>query len=406
MGFKNGVTMLAVTLNIFLYLIPMLAYWRKYRQFDFYMLILLLYTMTATMCAFFYYEVPGEYKNITFFPFLYLFVVLMIMFSPVRGKNIGANSFIIRDNTAFKFLSWFFIIMSFVSVYLSIPRIIETFQSGDWGAIRNLLGDDNEGIEHYASQGERLVKNLSSYLSPFALVYAFYQLTKPRFSRWFVFLLFSAIVIPSFFEASVEASRGMIMHLVIKLGIAYFMFRFLIPKSRKKVIYILSLILASVFIVYSIAVTVSRFGEDDANSSLFMYFGHSMLAFNDGIFNSMHDYAGGKRFFSWFIDLFGGDSSFSSAKLGSTAGTAFFTIVGGMFIDWGPYGTVVVAIIACIIANIWFKKKTYRLSDSIFLVFYLSTLANGIFVFGKGRALDWFMTFVLFLIVRKIEKMK
>ena len=396
--------MSSVNLNILLYLVPLLVYWSRYRRFDFYVLIMLLYMVTATMCSLFYHQEPYEFKNTTFLGFLYLFLVLYIMFLPIKGKSIDARSFIIIDNNTLKILSYIFIVASFTGLMMSIPRITETFQTGDWGAIRNLHDEDE--IVYYSSQGERLAKNIGSYLTPFGLVYAFYQLSKPKIKKAFVFLLFSAIIVPTFFEATIEASRGMLMHLMINLGITYMLFRPIIPQTRKKIVYSITLVIVAVFLTYSLAVTVSRFGEDRANSSLFMYFGHSMLAFNDGIFNSMHSYAGGKRFFYWFIELFGGNPAFSSASLGSTAGTAFFTIVGGMYIDWGPWGTIVAAIIACFIANNWFRRKTIMLSDTVVMVFYLSTLANGIFVFGKGRALYWFMTFVVYLIVRQSERIK
>ena len=156
--------------------------------------------------------------------------------------------------------------------------------------------------------------------------------------------------------------------------------------------------------IYSILVTVSRFGEDEAGGSVFEYFGHSMLSFNDGLFNNLHDFAYGKRFFSWFIDLFGGNSDFDTAKAGATHGTAFFTIVGGMYIDWGPIGTLIVASLACLLMLSYTRKKTIMLSDMVVIIFYINTLAKGLFAFGRGRAIEWVMTFIVYFIVRALEK--
>ena len=163
-------------------------------------------------------------------------------------------------------------------------------------------------------------------------------------------------------------------------------------------------IIGVLFVVYSILVTVSRFGEDEASNSVFEYFGHSMLYFNDGIFNNLHDFAYGKRFFSWFIDLFGGNSDFNMAKAGATHGTAFYTIVGSMYLDWGFIGTLVEAALACVLMIQFTQKRTIMLSDMVIIVFYINTLAKGIFAFGRGRALDWIMTFVVYFIVKALEK--
>lgn len=387
-----------------MYIIPLWVYWRNRRRFDSYVVILSLYTITATLCALYYKEEPAKFKDLQLFPFIYMFAVLMVMFSPVKGFNINEYNLKLCDTRALKYLSYFFIVVSFIDIVQSIPHTIENIQSGEWGALRNQLDEGAEGIVYYSNQWERLVKNLSSYLSPFALVYSFYQITKDRVNKIYIILFFSAIVVPGFIAAAAEASRGMIMHLVIKLGFAYMIFNPFIPYNRKKVLYALSMFLLFGFCAYSMAVTISRFGEDDAGSSLFMYFGHSMLYFNDGVYNNMHEFAWGKRFFSWFIDLAGGDSYFNTAKAGGTFGSAFYTIVGSIYIDWGPIGTVIVAFCASLLMNKWFKKQYFSLADLIVIIFYLSTLANGIFVFGKGRALSWLSTFVIYYIVKKLEK--
>ena len=156
------------------------------------------------------------------------------------------------------------------------------------------------------------------------------------------------------------------------------------------------------FIAFIVAVSTSRFG-DEVWDYTFSYLGHSMLNFNDGLFYSMHDYAWGKKFFDFFYDLFGLNGYYSSEALGSTAGHGFVTFVGSLFIDFGPYVTILVAILAVAIISRFFEKKNLLLSDIIMIVFYSSTMANGIFVSTKNRALIWVMTFVIYFITRKIE---
>jgi len=296
-----------------------------------------------------------------------------------------------------------YIILAVLDTYFSITDTIARFSEGDWGMLRNQLYADADEIELYDNQWQRLIKNLLGYFHPFAVVYAFFRTTL-KGKRFYTLMLFFAIIVSSFISATVVASRGMVFGLAMELVLVFMLFRHRIPRSQKRAFLTAGLLVGVFFVIYSILVTVSRFGEDEAGGSVFEYFGHSMLSFNDGLFNNLHDFAYGKRFFSWFIDLFGGNSDFDTAKAGATHGTAFFTIVGGMYIDWGPIGTLIVASLACLLMLSYTRKKTIMLSDMVVIIFYINTLAKGLFAFGRGRAIEWVMTFIVYFIVRALEK--
>lgn len=394
--------MFYVIINCFLYLILYLTYRKK--GLDFYKIIVLLYLMTAVCCALNYMQYPAKYPTLSLFPFLYMFVVLDILFQPLRGFDQDKKRLALFDNKVMMFFACGYVILALVDMSTSITDAIERFQSGEWGALRNQLYEDSDNIELYANQWQRLVKNLLTYTHPFTFVYAFYSLTQEKKSRIFTMLLFVSITVPSFIGATVVASRGMVFQLAMELFFGYWMFKDYISKKRKRIFLIGALFVAAFFLFYSIIVSVSRFGEDDAGGSIFEYFGHSMLAFNDQMFYKMHDFAWGTRFFSWFIDAFGGNSTFDFAKAGSTHGTAFFTIVGSLFTDWGHVFTIPVALIACVLVRKFTNKKIIYFSDLIVVFFYINTLSTGVFVLGKGRALNWLMTFMMYFIVRAMER--
>lgn len=392
-----------VIFNIVLYVVLLFKIWTTYNKINVYFFIALLYGFTAVMCSLHYQDNISIWTNLSYSGFIYLYVVLLIMLAPLSKLNMRVVNFANYDSKELHRLALVYIIVGLIDISFSLPHTLELFSSGEWGALREQLYADEESVELYSSQWERLVKNFVSYLSPFALVYGFMLLTKEHINKVFTFLLFVTVLGPSFLGATVVASRGMLVIVALKLCICYLIFKDQIPQNRKKYVMQMAVLLLAGYLTYSIIVSISRFGQDEAGNSIFMYFGHSMLTFNQGIYESMHDFAWGKRFFSWFIDLFGGDSYFNSAKLGSTAGTGFLTIVGCMYVDWGPIGSLIVAIIANRIVTPFFKSNGYRLSDIVVIVFYASTMAEGIMVFGKGRALAWASIFVVYFIVRKIE---
>lgn len=396
--------MLYTIINILLYSILALIYWFKQKRVDVFLIIVLLYDFTAIMCAVNYGSTPYKWSDLGLIPFLFLFAILYIFFTPLKGFEVSRKRIIVNNNKFLAYLAYFYILCAFIDIYNSLPDTIARIQSGEWSILRQEIYNDASSITLYGNQWEKLIKNIRSYLTPFAIPFAFYQLTKPKLSKFLTGALLISIIVPSFISATVVASRGMVVNLVLTLGMTYLMFKAQIPNERNKYIYVLASFLIVGFLSYSLSVSISRFGEDEAGSSIFQYFGHSMLFFNDGIFNNVHSFAYGKIFFSWFIDLFGGNSFFDQQAAGATHGTAFYTMIGGLYLDFGLVGTTLVALISCIFMNHFFKKRILHLSDFVMIVFYVSTLAQGIFVFGSGRALAWIMTFIVYLIVSKLEK--
>ena len=397
--------MFYVIINVLLYASLLLFYKKKGQGFDTYQIIVMLYLFTAVMCTLNYAESASKWPDLGLIPFIYMFVVLVIMFRPVQHFNLERKVTPWEDTGSLYALGFVYIILAILDTYFSMNDTIARFSEGDWGALRNQLYADADEIILYENQWQRLIKNLLTYLRPFAVVYAFFRATLGE-KRLYTFLLFLSIIVPSFIGATVVASRGMVFGLAMELILVFWIFRHRIPKALKRGMLTAGLAVGVFFVFYSLLVTVSRFGEDEASGSVFEYFGHSMLYFNDGIFNDLHDIAYGKRFFSWFIDLFGGNSDFDMAKAGATHGTAFYTIVGSMYLDWGFVGTLVTAILACLLVQHFTQKRTIMLSDMVIIIFYINTLAKGIFAFGRGRALEWIMTFVVFFIVKALEKQR
>ena len=394
--------MIYALINIVLYFCLFFYYRKKEKGIDIYQIIVSLYLGTAIMCTINYSKHPNNWQDLGFIPFLYMFVVVSIMFQPIRHFSLNPQAFQWRDNSKLFFLGCFYIILAFLDTYYYYDDTIERITDVDWGKLRNQFYNDEDSIQLYKNQWEKLIKNLLTYLRPFAVIYAFFQTTK-KGNITFSILLFLAIIIPTFVTATMVASRGMIFNLTISLILGFLLFKNKMPKRNVYILSICGVIISVLFFIYATSVTVSRFGEDEAGSSVAEYFGVSMLAFNDGVFYNMYDFGYGKNFFAWFIDLFGGDSSFDTAKAGSTHGTAFFTIVGSLYIDWGPIGTIIVAYLAYILISRFTRKKMVMMSDMVIIFFYINLLAAGIFAFGRGRALVWIMTFVVYFIVRLLE---
>lgn len=393
-----------VFLNATLYSLYALKTWHKTRLLTIEMLLVLLYTLTAIMCFVFACRSPKTYPNVDLLPFLYLFFTLLIFLLPVSRMSNTTHSIVVKNEAIFNYFAFVYILLAIFDCVTSFAHIEELVRAGMWNELRDQTYTDAESVLLYDNQHQRIAKNLLGYFKPLILPLTLFQLTKPKVNKLLLVGLILSIVVPSFIAAAADASRGMIVNVIVQLTISYLIFRPYIPQQRKKYIYYGGIVIAVFFALYLISVTVSRFGNEEAGDSLYFYFGHSMLAFNDGVFGEMKYYGWGRKFFDYFFDLFGGDSSFDSTKAGCTCGGAFVTFIGSLYMDFGPIGTIIVGLLATKLLMPFFKKRDLLLSDTVIIIYYTSTIANGIFVSPRGRALSWVMVFLVYLITKKIEK--
>lgn len=395
--------MLVTFFNFILYLWVLLYYWNSHKKIDIYFLLISAYTFIAGCCFLYLRSEPTEYKHLSYLRFVYLWMVVLIGLRPFYGIKI--NKLGLKDDETFvvKLLLYIFIGAGIVSALLSWEKAVLLYVLGEWGNLRQEVYSDSGTVELYSSFIDRIAKNLYSYLSPVGVVWGFYQLTKEKCSKLLTIIVFIIWFANSIINAMFTASRGMIVTVVFEFIVLFFCFQNNIPSSRKRVLWIFAGVAASFMLMYILAVTSSRFGDDEAGNSIFMYFGHSMLAFNDGIMSSMHHFAWGKYAFKWFIDIFGGNSMIDLGKMGATHGTAFFTFVGTYYVDWGPFLTPIVAIIISLLLSKFTKKNVYHFSDMMIISFFATWFMRGIFVHGPDTAIIWIMLFVVCFFVRLFE---
>lgn len=388
-------------INVALYLMALWLYWRKYASFDTYFVLMSAFAFTAIMSACFQASGDSPYNKTTIFPYIYFFVCICICFKPYAGFHLD-KKLNINETILIKLLMWVYIIIGALAFYYTLPNAMVLLQSGEWGDLRDQLYQ-GDNIELYSSQTERLVKNIFSYLSPFGIVMAFYQLTKTNRKWYIVFLLFGTWLGNTFLGATLVASRGIVAILLLRIGLILILFKESIPhKVKKRFLYML-FFLSIPAALYMISVSVSRFGEDEAGDSIFYYLGHAMQNFNENCMMAMYDFAWGQYALSYFAGIFGWHP-LNRESLGYSGGTGFYSFLGSFYIDFGPIGTFVFCLILCWLISNYTKTDKKTFSDLIVIVYFASFFMNGVFVIGSGYALQWIMVWIVYRIVKFSEK--
>lgn len=400
--------MLAVIINFFLYLCALLFHWKRFKVIDNGFVLLATYSFVALACVFHYSANPNDWKGISLLPLFYLFIVNLLFFRPyLRNNYIISDKIRIKHSPSYFVFIYIYIILAGIVLFYGYDKLAETILRNDWNAVRQDVYSGDTAI--YQNQLERLAKVFTGFLQPMAILFFFYLLSEEFTKKHLItiILLLLAIIMPSFLTIVSIASRGMVILLVIQFLVSYFIFKKNIAKKTNKVIGIASLVFVAIFLLYSISVTKSRFGESaaggmsgDAQDSLLFYFGHSMLTFADGLTDSI-------RSFLWG-DYLLGKEEILKVGIDNLAGTHFdtnfYTYVGALYLDFGPFFTFIIALIfPFLMALIFQYKKKLDMADLMIYVYYLTFLINGVFVVGIGYYIGWLMIFGIYIIFKTVK---
>lgn len=311
--------------------------------------IILLSYIAYAVCSLGLYNTYVEFYTfnpLTLFPFVYLFVMLLIALAPVLKYESDENSLIVPPNMfVLNTVSWLIVL----STILSIPAFYSMIQRGNFLL---LLVDESAGAEMYseamAESGDSGggISNIPAILfnafSDVAIFLFFYYLTL-RKRNWLLIAGLFMSVLASMISPMLSGLRTNTVIAFFTVIIAYFLFRNQYGKQLRKWLertWIVVFISASVPLL---AITMSRFSNSSgAGTSVLYYVGQANLNFNNyGLDN------GGIR---------NGDRTFNLAKRLIDSSTPinyserrakypnlhmddyiFYTFVGDFTLDFGPW---------------------------------------------------------------------
>jgi oligosaccharide repeat unit polymerase len=380
--------------NVLLYIFALALYWIKKHRIDLLFFILSLYTLIAAMGIFYFKEVYlARFLDLSLLGFIFPFIIILLFLAPLSSiKTSISENIIIRDDRFVNFMTYYFIIASLISMIILLPKAINVISTGEWALLRNNYYD--EGIKVYNNQVERIALISMGYLHLFGTIIFFYFLINKKHNALFLVILGLCLVVPTFLGATLNAARGDLINLIFEIIICYIFFRNSIPENIKKILKIVSVVMLIFIITYLIAVTLSRFGDTESNSSLVEYFGMPLLVLNHGISHENEFLYGGYFFYPFF-----GFHPENLSFLGSHFNYAFFTFVGALYIDWGPIGTMLIALTIPLFIRTRVSSKMY-LEDIYLVVSYSFYLARGMFVIGHNEIYTLLGYILVYLILK------
>lgn len=388
-------------INVALYFSVFVVWWRNASLHLSAKIVPLLYFIVSLCCCINAFSDSKKW-DLTLIPFLYLWLCYMLMLYPLRKLSPDNNSIdlFIENERRLKYIVYAYIVFASFNLIGNFQEAIDAIKSGDWLGIREML---YWGEEKQYTFWERLYKNGNKFLHPAALVYFFYYLGQNKKKRNSLLLYvcgFLSIFTP-IIGSITSAARGTLFFHVISIFILYSIFSRTYSKKLQLVIKgIFSTILFFILLLV-IAITISRFGDDEGGSSVLLYFGHSMNSFNYGIFDTIKRYGYGRWFLGDYFSIFSSITVDKSTDIayGTHVGTSFITLVGCLFVDFGFWGTLALLIIIALYSKSIVKRASFSYIYLYFVV--IDLLINGVFVLGKTYGLIFTIKLLIYRYLKK-----
>lgn len=340
--------------NIFLvsyiiaWIITIITYQRKKQHFDAGSVVLFSYLLYSIASLLLYNSPFYTFNPIRIFPFIYLYLMLMLAVSPILKYDDNKINEIQKPNTVLlNAVSIIFIVASLA--YL--PTIISNFASGIVKLMVNPSGGQelyNEAMANSYHTGDGNITNLAAIISgsfsKIGILLFFYYLTLKKPNKLILVGLFLSCI-ASILTYIYLGQRGVIMEILFAMIITYFALRKFIPTKINKRIKIIGIILIIATTIPVIVLTNSRFSEWRGGSlqSIYYYVGQENLNFNNyGLDNGGIRY--GDRTFPLFKRMLGIDNvpnnfwerrkKYPNLKINDEV---FYTFVGDFTLDFGPF---------------------------------------------------------------------
>ena len=397
-----------VVLNAIFYItLTLVLYGRKKYHIDEGVFLVGVYALTALCCLYCYRtDLILNSWSFNLSGFVYLFVSVLIMARPALNKkaNYLYNKLSIVSNTkgftVLKYLSYVYVLLSFVSVYYSSSDMLAGIGSDVWNEI---YLDSDKYEEIYKNALDGIAKRFTDYFRPVVLMFCFYSMTSNKINLYENYFILFATILSSLAISMMTASRGNVVNVIFLVIICYLIFKKGIPHKIKRHIRFISIIAIVIISAFLFAVTQSRFG-DSAIDSILYYMGHSMLAFDYGVYPCLEKYSSGTYLFNYFTELLGIDSiPHKGMKLYTGE---FITVVGVFFKDFGPVLTLIFLFILSSLVNKLIIRNRIDLADVFIYIFYISRVSYGITTVSSSEGFLWAVSLLIYMILKFLFRIK
>lgn len=412
-----------IILYLIVWIVVLCHIYKKTKVFGISVAITLSYIL-YTICSMIIYNdklLRFDYHQLTFFPFLYLFLMLYFSLQPAIRYDKNLNYIDIKPPN--EVILKIFLITFIISSLYILPNVITHIREG----LITLMIDAEGGADlyreahtdYYTSQSSTknipfIIHNIFLYI---VILCFFYCLTRNHINKVIMIGMIISIIIGILYPISKGLRTNTIM-VIFAIISAYLLLKKWMSPKRKKIIISLMLGISIPILILLSVLTVSRFGDSNEGSvgSVFSYTGQCNLNFNNYGLD-----AGGIRYGDRTCRIFKEILGFDNVPNGVVSRRfkypnlwmddyVFYTFVGDFTIDFGPIiGGIIIILFSLLFCSLT-KPNRQSLSFSQLIIVYFAVLIpfqGGMYLFNFSDGGNYtIMAFVFSAFIFNIQKIR
>lgn len=402
--------------NALLYTGTFFFFQKSRKKFGIGSVILLLYSLVAVVGIDYYFHPYATFEEVRLFPFIYLYVVLMMVAYPILRVN---ESKIINIQEPNKLLidsfSWLVVIVTVIATIPLLTDFNETIGKVLSGAsfVQDAYFDKQDLIDERGDGKFSIVGVLSTIFVNFSPMLFFYYISREKVNKYLIWGLGIAIILNLFIQIS-QSARGDLVTIALNIIFLYFFFLKSLNEQKRKFFRKIIILFISLLGIPFIIITLGRFGDKDSsqiditNYFLERYVSESFLNFNSYGLNP-GGCREGDRTATFFKQSLGFETADNYNKrldkyyYMNMDESIFSTYVGEFTLDYGPYITFAFFLLMSVFFRSKLKKIDETCTFSQYILFYfLFNICVGIFLFpysdvnGNLRIIMFVILYLIF----------
>ena len=334
--------------------------------------------LVSSMFSLLYLDSPIRYytnHQVKLLPYLYLYGCFLLTLLPLLKINVIGKNFI--DNSKFIYkLSLFIALCAYLPF---IENVIHLYKVGDGDSLAEMYGERLEaGFDaraHMSWLGARLHSVISffTYISP---ILFFNYIAGSNKKKWYIVIgLLMASLNLSIFSFA-QGGRGTSFNLLLYILFIYLLYKSYFSENVNRKVRIVFFVIGVFMVVVMAVITIGRFSEDSTYSLtdwILRYAGESFVDFNTELFY-IDRYTEGRVCLPFLYDEAQLDRFVIESILG-VRGIVFYTYIGDLYKDFGPYFTILILGLLSLIFYQNFKNtQVMNLGNTIIYCLYAALI--------------------------------
>ena len=368
-----------------------LIYFLNKKRRNILILINTIFQVLLCVGAILYLNIGIYQYDVVLWPLLF-FAVLNYMSNLAISGSFTIDVSVVKKYVFMDILSTIYILFAIYFFFWKWRDAVALSNTGDYLEAYNQA--HSEGVSFHGNLFEQILVNYIGYLHIPVFFYGFCCLVRKK--NTFGFMIVLAVFVSRYMWATVYSSRTMLFSMLMLIIVCFVLFRRFFSEKIQKRMKVYGGVFIAAIVLIIVLISGSRFEGQELTEWIYLYFGRSVITFQDVVY-SIKQYSDGSIFFSYIIDVL--PISKQAAITARDTGSNFVPEFARLYEDFGFWFVITILLPIVFFIRKLFSKKKKSFADYYIILSYFFVILLG----NLYKTLDFIGLFMIVMIYLTIN---